>query len=206
MPSRGAAPDDGAVSMGDTGAMESVDHAAPAPQARDFAPSLETVRAAPADRGRVESIVLRPAVDERIVVQAAIVDTDGGVVGDSWRSRGSGSRSPNPSAQVTVMSVRALAAIEADPSRWPLAGDQLLVDADLSVTNLPAGSRFAVGDVILEVSETPHTGCSKFRARFGADALRWVNSPDGRELRLRGVNTRVIQGGAVQVGDVIRKV
>jgi MOSC domain-containing protein YiiM len=189
--------------------MEPVDTAAPRNAPRDFTPHLGHVRAAPADRGRVESIVLRPRVDERVVVQAAMVDSSDGVVGDSWRARGSSSRedgSANPDSQVTVMSVRALAAIEPDPSRWPLAGDQLLVDADLSVSNLPAGSRFAVGDVILEVSETPHTGCSKFSARFGSDALRWVNSPEGRELRLRGVNTRVVQGGAVQVGDVIRKV
>lgn len=194
--------------MGETLGMEPVDTAASKSAPRDFTPHLDHVRAAPADRGRVESIVLRPKVDERVVVQAAMVDAQDGVIGDSWRARGSSkpSGSANPESQVTVMSVRALAAIEPDESRWPLAGDQLLVDADLSVANLPAGSRFAVGDVILEVSETPHTGCSKFSARFGSDALRWVNSPEGRELRLRGVNTRVVQGGAVQVGDVIRKV
>jgi MOSC domain-containing protein YiiM len=189
--------------------MEPVDTAAPEKTPRDFAPHLDAVRAAPADRGRVESIVLRPKVDERVVVQAAMIDAEDGVVGDSWRARGSSRRpdgSANPDSQVTVMSVRTLAAIEPDESRWPLAGDQLLVDADLSIDNLPIGSRFAVGDVILEVSETPHTGCSKFSARFGSDALRWVNSPEGRALRLRGMNTRVVQGGAVQVGDVIRKI
>jgi MOSC domain-containing protein YiiM len=102
--------------------------------------------------------------------------------------------------------VRVLAAIEPDESRWALAGDQLLVDLDLSVGNLPAGARIRVGETELVISETPHTGCAKFSARFGSDALRWINSPLGRDLRMRGVNARVARGGAVQVGDIIRKV
>jgi MOSC domain-containing protein YiiM len=103
------------------------------------------------------------------------------------------------------MSTRVLAAVEPDRARWPLAGDQLLVDADLSMANLPPGTRIAVGEAVLEVSETPHTGCAKFSARFGSDALRWINSPVGRELRMRGVNARVVRGGTVRVGDVLRK-
>jgi hypothetical protein len=176
--------------------------------ARDLDPHLDAVRAAPADGGRVELIVLRPDRDLRELVETAVIDQVEGVVGDSWRSRGSSSRpdgSANPEAQVTLMSTRVLAAIEPDRSRWPLAGDQLLVDADLSVANLPAGSRIAIGDAVLEVSETPHTGCAKFSARFGSDALRWINAPTGRELRMRGVNTRVVRGGTVRVGDAVRK-
>ncbi len=141
------------------------------------------------------------------MVTEAVIDLVEGVVGDDWRARGSKSRpdgSANPDAQVTIMSTRVLAAIEPDRSRWPLAGDQLLVDADLSMQTLPAGTRIAVGGVELEVSETPHTGCSQFSARFGSDALRWINSPLGRELRMRGVNTRVVRGGTVRVGDTLR--
>ncbi len=182
--------------------------ATPAP-ARDFDPYLDVIREAPADGGRVEVLVLRIGPGQRNVVTEALIDIDEGVVGDNWRSRGSSSRpdgSANPDAQVTMMSTRVLAAIEPDRARWPLAGDQLLVDADLSIPNLPPGTRIAVGDAMLEVSETPHTGCSQFRARFGADALRWINSPVGRELRMRGVNTRVVRGGVVRVGDELRKV
>ena len=91
------------------------------------------------------------------------------------------------------------------PEAWALAGDQLYVDLDLGVDNLPAGTRLALGEAIVEVSETPHTGCSKFRARFGSDALRWINSPVGRELRMRGLNARIIRGGVVRVGDEVRK-
>ena len=176
--------------------------------ARDFEPFLASVRAAPDDDGAVEIIVLRTDGETRQVVDAATLDVEAGVFGDNWLARGSSSRpdgSANPEAQVTIMSVRVLAAIEPDRKRWPLAGDQLLVDADLSIENLPAGSRLAIGGAIVEISAEPHTGCSKFSARFGSDALRWINSPLGRELRMRGLNARIVQGGAVRVGDRVRK-
>jgi MOSC domain-containing protein YiiM len=99
-----------------------------------------------------------------------------------------------------------LEAISPDRSRWPLAGDQLYVDLDLSEDALPAGSRLAIGEAIVELSVTPHTGCAKFSARFGSDALRWINSPLGRALRMRGANARVVRGGTVRVGDSVRRV
>jgi MOSC domain-containing protein YiiM len=200
-----------AGSMGDTAPMNTEPDAPSdrdAPPARDFDPHLEAIRAAPADGGRIELIVVRPAVDERTVVTEVMLDVVEGVVGDGWRVRGSSRTadgSANPEAQVTIMSTRVLAAIEPDTSRWPLAGDQLLADADLSTENLPPGTRLAIGDAVLEVSEAPHTGGAKFRARFGSDALRWINSPLGRELRMRGINTRVVRGGAVRVGDELRR-
>ena len=104
------------------------------------------------------------------------------------------------------MSIRVLAAIEHDESRWPLAGDQLLVDLDLSTEALPAGARLRIGDAELVISETPHTGCAKFSGRFGSDALRWINSPLGRDRRFRGVNARVVRGGIVRRGDIIQTV
>ena len=103
------------------------------------------------------------------------------------------------------MNARAAAAIAGERERWPLAGDQLYVDLDLSLANLPPGSRVQIGSAVIEFSEAPHTGCAKFSARFGVDALRFVNSPTGRELRLRGANCRVVVAGTVRPGDAIRK-
>lgn len=181
---------------------------APRPPDRDFSPFLESVRSAPADGGLLEQIVIRPAVDERVVVDEVVIDVVEGVGGDTWRVRGS-SRTPDglghPDSQVTLMSTRVLAAIEPDRSRWPLAGDQLLVDADLSIETWPVGTQFAIGGAVLEVSTMPHTGCAKFSARFGSDALRWINSPTGRELRMRGMNATVIESGTVRVGDAIHR-
>lgn len=170
--------------------------------------SLDHIREAPADVGTVELIARRPAVDEREVLTEGWLDIRDGLAGDTWRVRGSGRTAdggPSLDAQLTLMSARAAEAIAGERERWALAGDQLYVDLDLSLTNLPPGSRVQIGSAVIEFSETPHTGCAKFSARFGVDALKFVNSPVGRELRLRGANCRVVVAGTVRPGDTIRK-
>lgn len=171
-----------------------------------FDANLEDIREAPADDGRLELIVRRPATDEREIVDEARLDPELGLVGDRWAAQDLRSTPVFLAAQLTLMSIRVLAAIEPDRARWPLAGDQLYVDLDLSVDNLPPGTRMAIGSAVVEVSETPHTGCSKFSARFGGAAQRWVNSEIGRANRLRGLNARIVEAGTVRVGDRIRKV
>ena len=169
---------------------------------------LDAIRSAPADAGVVRLIVRRPAVDEREVVQEAVLDVDEGLVGDTWRARGSGSTADgaaDPQAQVTVVNARAAETIAGEIDLWPLAGDQLYVDLDISEQNLPPGTRLSMGEAELEMSAKPHTGCAKYSARFGADALRFVASPEGRALRLRGANARVVRGGVVRVGDSVLK-
>jgi len=157
----------------------------------------------------VELIVRRPAENEREVLEEGTLDLADGLVGDMWRVRGSRSTpdgSANPLAQLTLQNARLAMLVAGPRERWPLAGDQLYVDLDLSVENLPPGTRLAVGSAVIEITPHPHTGCAKFSARFGSDALRFVNSQAGRMLRLRGVNTRVVEDGVVRRGDPIRKV
>jgi hypothetical protein len=170
--------------------------------------SLDHIRQAPKDAGTVELIVARPAVDQRETLSEGWLEAGGGLRGDTWRVRGN-NRTPDGSAdsdaQLTLMSSRAAAAIAGERERWPLAGDQLYVDLDLSLANLPAGSRVQIGSAVIEFSEPPHTGCAKFSARYGNEAQVFVNSPVGRELRLRGANCRVVVAGTVRQGDVIRK-
>jgi hypothetical protein len=176
---------------------------------RSFDAHLERVRAAPRDAGRLALIVRRPAVDRRESVPEAELDVERGLVGDSWLARGSRHTedgSADPACQLTLISTRVLEAIEPDPARWPLAGDQLYVDFDLSIEGLPAGTRLAIGEAVIEISEKPHTGCAKFSARFGSDALRWINAPEGRAHRMRGLNARIVRGGTVREGDAIRRV
>jgi MOSC domain-containing protein YiiM len=103
------------------------------------------------------------------------------------------------------MNVRAAALVAGTSERRALAGDQLFVDLDLGGENLPAGTRLAIGTAVLEVTPKPHTGCAKFAERFGADALRFVNSDVGVELHLRGINAAVRRGGMVHVGDAVVK-
>jgi MOSC domain-containing protein YiiM len=174
----------------------------------DLAAGLGPVLASPTTEGRVELVVARPAVDEREIVATAILDTEEGLVGDGWRARGS-TRTPDgapvPGRQLTLMNARVAALLAGDPHRWALAGDQLYVDLDLSVANLPPGTQLEVGSAVIEASDEPHRGCAKFAARYGRDAVVFVNSPVGRELNLRGINAHVIANGVVHVGDVIRK-
>jgi hypothetical protein len=171
---------------------------------------LGRVEASPADRGRLELVVTRPDEELRSLAEAGRLDREVGVVGDMWSRRGSSSTpdgGPNPEAQVTVMNARAamLFADSDEHAEWAEAGDQLYVDLDLSAANLPAGTRLGIGDAVLEVTEEPHLGCGKFSRRFGVDALKVVNSAVGRQMRLRGLNARVVVDGDITVGDEVRK-
>ena len=169
---------------------------------------LDDIRRSPRDEGRVELIARRPAMGERDVLEAATLDPAHGVVGDMWHvrpSRMTPDGSPHPEMQLNVMNARVAALVAVDPARMALAGDQLYLDLHLSRDNLPTGTRLSLGSAVIEITEPPHTGCTKFAARFGPAALRFVNSADGRELRLRGVNAKVVVAGDVRLGDVVRK-
>jgi hypothetical protein len=165
---------------------------------------LANVRRSPRDGGRVELIVKRPADDQRAVLTEAELSTDAGLVGDKW-SVPAGSTAPNPEAQLTLMNARVAALVAGCADHGGLAGDQLYVDLDLSYENLPPGTRLSMGSAVIEVTAEPHTGCGKFARRFGVDALKFVNSKDGRELNLRGINAKVIAGGIVRPGDTITR-
>jgi hypothetical protein len=170
--------------------------------------ALDYLRQSPKNDGVLQLIVRRPQVDEREVLEEAQLDPIEGLIGDSWKARKSSRTpdgSPHPDMQLNIMNIRVTALVAQEKERWPLAGDQLYIDMDLSKENLPAGSRIAIGSAVIEVSPQPHTGCHKFVSRFGADAMKFVNSPAGKQLCLRGINAKVIQGGTVKVGAAVRK-
>ncbi len=170
---------------------------------------LNHVCRSPTESGTLELIVRRPAVDAREVLEEGELDLEVGLVGDTWSVRPSSRTpdgSPNPDGQLTLMNSRAIALVAGSFDRWPLAGDQLYVDFDLSQSGLPPDSRLAVGDAVIEVTPAPHTGCQKFAARFGPDALRFVNIGAGKELNLRGRNARVITPGRIRRGDPVQRI
>jgi MOSC domain-containing protein YiiM len=163
--------------------------------------ALDHIRAAPRDAGTIELIVRRPSKGERQLLDEAELDLTLGVVGDRW----AGKSAPDLESQVTVIATRAIDAV-AERGQWSLAGDQFYVDLDLAEATLPAGARLALGSAVLEVSAKPHHGCSKFTARFGSEATRWMNSAIGRGLRLRGIHARVVVPGRVRRGDPMRRI
>ena len=170
---------------------------------------LEHIRLSPQNGGVLEMIVRRPSTEERELLHEGELDTAVGLVGDNWLARGSKSMSDgsaNPEAQLTLMNSRAADLMAQSRDRWSLAGDQLYVDFDLSEENIPPGTRLEIGEAVVEVSALPHTGCKKFVARFGLEAMKFVNSPEGKQLHLRGINTRIIQPGVIRIGDPIKKV
>jgi hypothetical protein len=177
--------------------------------AAELEAGLEAVRRAPREAGVLELIVRRPAVGARETLAEGTLDPARGLLGDNWESRRSmrtPDGSPHPDMQINVMGARAAELVAGPRERWALAGDQLYVDLDLSEENVPPGTRLSLGDALIEVTPQPHTGCAKFRDRFGAEALKLVNSPLGRRLHLRGVNAKVVLGGIIRAGDAVRRI
>jgi hypothetical protein len=170
--------------------------------------ALDGIRQAPKDNGSVELIVCRPGVDKRQILDTCELDLELGLRGDNWKTKGyrkTADGNAHPEMQITLMNCRVITAVAGDKQDWSPAGDQFFVDFDLSDENLPAGTRLQLGEAELEVTGEPHLGCKKFTARFGREAMLFVNSELGKSLNLRGVNTRVVSAGTVTTGDAIRK-
>jgi hypothetical protein len=170
--------------------------------------ALPSIRQSPGDGGVLAMIVRRPQIGAREVLAEGELDLANGLLGDNWRSRSSSRTtdgSAHPDMQLTIMNARVIALVAQAKERWPLAGDQLFIDLDLSTSNVPPGTRLSLGSAVIEVTDQPHTGCGKFVSRFGQEALNFINSSAGKQLQLRGVNAKVVQPGVIRVGDVVKK-
>ncbi len=170
---------------------------------------LEDIRQSPIDAGVLELIVRRPQVEAREVLKVGKLDLVEGLVGDNWKTRGSSQTadgSAHPDIQLNIMNARVIALLAEKKGCWALAGDQLYMDLDLSAENVPPGTRLSLGEAVIEVTDQPHTGCKKFAARFGLDALEFISSPVGKQLQLRGINAKIIRSGAIRIGDTVKKV
>ena len=170
---------------------------------------LDAIYQSPKDNGLLEMIVCRPKVEEREVLAEGRMNVTEGLEGDNWKARGSANtpdKSAHPEMQINIMNSRVIQLLAQEKDRWQLAGDQLFIDMDLSAENMPAGTKLFIGEAILEVTPVPHSGCKKFTARFGLEAMKFVNSPLGKELHLRGINAKVVQAGIIRTGDVAKKI
>jgi len=159
-------------------------------------PRFAALPSPPRDLGSVHLMVRRAEGGLREVVESAVLSTSVGMPGDSWGRR-SGRKLDT---QLTAMEY-GVSRMIANGQPLPLFGDQFVLDLDLGEENLPVGSRVRLGAVMLEVTPMPHNGCRKYKARFGADALRFISRRDLRPRNLRGIYLRVVTEGVVKVGD-----
>ncbi len=168
---------------------------------KELEKGLAEIQNSPKTHGVLRQIVIRPAENERIVLETAELNQEKGLIGDVWADEDG-----NFETQLAIMNSRTAALFAQSEERWRLAGDQLFVDLDLSNENLPAGTRLSIGKAIVEITSEPHTGCRKFVERFGRDALVLANSQIGRELNLRGIYGKVVKSGEIKIGDQIDKI
>lgn len=173
--------------------------------AAELEAGLDYIRASPSDEGTLVMIVARPAPGERDVLEEGELDVAIGLLGDDWHVRVTKYGQPDPLGQLNVMNIRSALLVAGSEARVPLAGDQLYVDFDLSEATLPAGSRLAIGEAVIEITAPPHRGCKKFTERFGAEATRFINTGPGIALNLRGRNAKVVQSGTIRRGDAVKR-
>jgi MOSC domain-containing protein YiiM len=164
----------------------------------DLRQMLEELPRGSGDTGRVTLLMRRCEGGRRETLHEVVMAPDIGVAGDAWCR----AAQRNKDMQIAVME-KDVAELIANGQSLTLFGDCLILDLDLSSSNLPPGSRVRVGGAILEVTPMPHNGCRKFNARFGNDALRFVSMPELRSRNLRGIYMRVEKGGEVEVGDSV---
>lgn len=161
---------------------------------------LSRIQRSPKDEGRVELCVIRPERGERRVVDELVITPEHGIEGDRWRS----DPHRRPGNQVSLMNAHVLRAIAGDDAqRMALAGDNLVVDLDLSETNLPPGTVLVAGECELEISTEPHRPCRLFEARYGIGAVKRVKRGNATGRRTRGVLARCLRGGAIRARDVV---
>ncbi|NRA38062.1 MAG: MOSC domain-containing protein [Planctomycetes bacterium] len=169
---------------------------------------LETIKKSPTDSGIVEMLAVRPVSQERTILTQCQMSAELGVHGDrwvkdSWKTLADGKS--DPEVQVAISNSRSIDLVAGTRDRWSLLGDNLYIDFDLSEDNIQIGDRLSIGSVILEISSEPNYGCAKYLKHYGKDALKFLNIPEGRRLRLRGVFAKIVKDGSVSVGDLVRK-
>jgi hypothetical protein len=170
---------------------------------------IPEILASPADNGILRAIVIRPEKKERRDLDTCEISLALGTHGDHWAKgcwKSTEDGRPHPDVQICLMNARCIGLIAIERENWPPAGDNLFIDIDLTPDNMPPGTRLAIGSAVIEITDTLHAGCASFAERYGRDATIFVNTGEGKKLRLRGIYARVVQDGRITAGDRVVKV
>ena len=171
----------------------------------DFEAALADVRSSPTQDGSVELIAIRPAENQRQVVEEALLTTESGLAGDSWLEWASAKNEIYYETQLTLMNSRFAEAITQDGGWLGTGRRSALCRLRFECRQRSSGTRLEIGSATIEISAQPHTGCAKFSKRFGREVLMATRTDEGKRLRLRGVNARVLESGMVRRGDSVRR-
>ncbi|MDQ8185602.1 hypothetical protein [Pelagicoccus sp. SDUM812002] len=166
------------------------------------------VLAAPKDNAPILTLCVRPDEGERTFVSKIQLDPEQGVVGDRWIRKTwiyTDDGKPDPRIQVCLLGSRILQLIRRDPDGMTYPGDNIIADMDFSEENLPVGIHLQIGTAILEVSDVFNHACSKWSERHGNVSFKWINLPENKPKRFRGILCQIIQAGEVTLTDSIRK-
>ena len=109
---------------------------------------IPEILASPADNGILRAIVIRPEKKVRRDLDSCEISLALGTHGDHWARgcwKSAEDGQPHPDVQICLMNARCIALIAGTRERWPLAGDNLFIDMDLTPGNLPPGARLAIG-------------------------------------------------------------
>jgi MOSC domain-containing protein YiiM len=165
----------------------------PPTYAFNSASSLARLLNGPVRPGRVGWIGVRPARAQPMrPLERVSLDTDEGVTGDRYKSRGQRTR------QVTLIEAESLAAIAAFLALPTVAPEQVRRNVVVSGINLLAlkGRRFRLGEAELEYTGECHP-CSRMEETLGPGGY---NAMRGRG----GITARVLVSGDVAWGDEVR--
>jgi MOSC domain-containing protein YiiM len=153
---------------------------------------LQALFEAPMRPGVVAWIGLRPERRAAMqIVQTAELIAGQGLVGDRYRSSRNGGR------QVTLVSAAHLQAVADFLGLEALAPERLRRNIVVRGINLLAlkGQPFRLGGAVLEYSGECHP-CSRMEAEFGPGGYNAVRGHGG-------INARVLEGGALRLGDAL---
>ncbi|MEM9999534.1 MAG: hypothetical protein AAF940_01520 [Pseudomonadota bacterium] len=163
--------------------------------------ALPHILGAPTRSASIEYLCNRPDFGVRNFTDRLQVTRAGGVENCRWTKHPwmkLDDGSPDPRIQVCIIPRRVLDLVWREGTDAIHPGDTFATDMNMSLDTLPTGTLLKAGTAVLRVSDVWNNACTKWKARYGEDALNWVR--ENEALRLRGVLCSVEEDGVLENG------